>query len=168
MRLLLYFLLVEAKQRLQIGEGAGQHLKEIKHREPPQRGGQITGGRFAIVSQVAPAEAGSRSTSTTRKMNGSMFSRRATFWIGGKVIVALEGSFVFGPRGIPRTIVVSSSESRFCQAPSPPAAKTLCVNSPSRLLRSLHHRPLPNRPPWKRSSPPRPDTESKSRAARHS
>ncbi len=42
-----------------------------------------------------------------------------TFWIGGDVIKAPAGSFVFGPRGIPHTFLVSSAEARFLLVTEP-------------------------------------------------
>jgi quercetin dioxygenase-like cupin family protein len=36
-----------------------------------------------------------------------------TFWVGGKVVTAPAGSFVYGPREIPHTFVVTSSVARF-------------------------------------------------------
>ena len=42
-----------------------------------------------------------------------------TFWVGGKVIRAEAGAFVYGPRGIPHTFVVSSAEARFLLVTEP-------------------------------------------------
>ena len=42
-----------------------------------------------------------------------------TFWVGGQVITASAGSFVYGPRGIPHTFIVSSSEARFLLVTEP-------------------------------------------------
>ena len=42
-----------------------------------------------------------------------------TFWVGGEVIDAPAGSFVYGPRGIPHTFVVSSAEARFLLVTEP-------------------------------------------------
>ena len=36
-----------------------------------------------------------------------------TFWVGGETIAAPAGSFVYGPRGIPHTFLVTSEEARF-------------------------------------------------------
>jgi len=36
-----------------------------------------------------------------------------TFWIDGRVIAAPAGSFVYGPRNIPHTLVVASPTARF-------------------------------------------------------
>jgi quercetin dioxygenase-like cupin family protein len=42
-----------------------------------------------------------------------------TFWVGGEVITAPAGSFVYGPRGIPHTFTVSSAEARFLLVTEP-------------------------------------------------
>jgi len=42
-----------------------------------------------------------------------------TFWVGGKVIVAPAGSFVYGPRDIAHTFVVTSTEARFLMVTEP-------------------------------------------------
>ena len=42
-----------------------------------------------------------------------------TFWVGGQVIVAGAGSFVYGPRDIPHTFAVSSDTARFLLVTEP-------------------------------------------------
>jgi quercetin dioxygenase-like cupin family protein len=42
-----------------------------------------------------------------------------TFWVGGEVITAPAGSFVYGPRGIAHTFIVSSTEARFLLVTEP-------------------------------------------------
>ena len=42
-----------------------------------------------------------------------------TFWVGGEVIDAPAGSFVYGPRGVPHTFMVSSPEARFLLVTEP-------------------------------------------------
>jgi glyoxylate utilization-related uncharacterized protein len=42
-----------------------------------------------------------------------------TFWVGGKVIVAGAGSFVYGPRDIPHTFMVTSPQARFLLVTEP-------------------------------------------------
>jgi quercetin dioxygenase-like cupin family protein len=42
-----------------------------------------------------------------------------TFWVGGETIVASAGTFVFGPKGIPHTFMVSSDEARFLLVTEP-------------------------------------------------
>ena len=42
-----------------------------------------------------------------------------TFWVGGQVITAPAGSFVYGPRDIPHTFIVSSEQARFLLVTEP-------------------------------------------------
>ncbi len=42
-----------------------------------------------------------------------------TFWVGGEVIVAAAGAFVFGPKDIAHTFIVSSDEARFLLVTEP-------------------------------------------------
>src|SRR5207247_2889369 len=42
-----------------------------------------------------------------------------TFWVGGQLTDAPEGSFVYGPRGIPHTFTVTSPEARFLLVTEP-------------------------------------------------
>ena len=42
-----------------------------------------------------------------------------TFWVGGEVIEAPAGSFVYGPRDVPHTFIVSSPEARFLLVAEP-------------------------------------------------
>src|SRR5256714_12018755 len=42
-----------------------------------------------------------------------------SFWVGGRVIDATQGSFVYGPHGIPHTFTVTSSQARFLLVTEP-------------------------------------------------
>lgn len=42
-----------------------------------------------------------------------------TFWVGGETIVAPAGSFVYGPRDVPHTFVVTSPQARFLMVTEP-------------------------------------------------
>ena len=42
-----------------------------------------------------------------------------TFWVGGRLIEAPAGSFVYGPRDIPHTFTVTSPEARFLLVTEP-------------------------------------------------
>jgi len=42
-----------------------------------------------------------------------------TFWVGGQLFDATAGSFVYGPRDVPHTFVVTSREARFILAAEP-------------------------------------------------
>ena len=44
-----------------------------------------------------------------------------TFWVGGEVVVAPAGSFVYGPRDVQHTFLVTSAEARFLMVTEPAA-----------------------------------------------
>jgi quercetin dioxygenase-like cupin family protein len=73
-----------------------------------------TGGAVAVIEQRAARGAGSplhvhhREDEWFYVIEGTL-----TFWVGGDVIEAPAGSFVYGPRDIPHTFVVSSEEAHF-------------------------------------------------------
>ena len=48
-----------------------------------------------------------------------MIEGELTFWVGGETIAAPAGSFVFGPREIPHTFIVSSEQARFLLVAEP-------------------------------------------------
>jgi quercetin dioxygenase-like cupin family protein len=76
--------------------------------------GETTGGRCAIIEFHAPRGNGAPLHMHTREDEWFyVLEGELTFWIGGRVIKAAAGAFVYGPRGVPHTFVVSSEESRF-------------------------------------------------------
>jgi quercetin dioxygenase-like cupin family protein len=81
---------------------------------------ETTDGRVAVIEHLAPLGAGSplhvhhREDEWFYVIEGAL-----TFWVGGEVIEAPAGSFVFGPRDIPHTFLVSSPEARFLLVAEP-------------------------------------------------
>ncbi len=81
---------------------------------------KTTSGRVAVIEHLAPQGSGSplhihhREDEWFYVIDGEL-----TLWVGGKVIVAPAGSFVFGPRGIPHTFTVTSAEARFLLVTEP-------------------------------------------------
>jgi quercetin dioxygenase-like cupin family protein len=81
---------------------------------------QTTDGRVAVVEHLASQGAGSplhvhhREDEWFYVIDGEL-----TFWVGGQVINAPAGSFVYGPREIPHTFIVSSAEARFLLVTEP-------------------------------------------------
>jgi quercetin dioxygenase-like cupin family protein len=81
---------------------------------------ETTAGRVAVIEQLAPQGAGSplhvhhREDEWFYVIEGTL-----TFWVGGEVIDAPAGSFVYGPRDIPHTFIVSSPEARFLLVTEP-------------------------------------------------
>jgi quercetin dioxygenase-like cupin family protein len=59
-----------------------------------------------------------------------------TLWVGGETIVAPAGSFVWGPRDVPHTFVVTSPEARFLMVtdPAPFADFVRALSEPAQAL----------------------------------
>jgi quercetin dioxygenase-like cupin family protein len=75
---------------------------------------ESTGGRVGVTESLAPR--GSGSPLHVHHNEDEWFyviEGELTFWVGGEVISAPAGSFVFGPRNIPHTFMVSSEQARF-------------------------------------------------------
>ncbi|MCW3039911.1 MAG: cupin protein [Solirubrobacterales bacterium] len=81
---------------------------------------EATGGRVGVSETLAPRGTGSPLHVHRNEdewfyiMDGEL-----TFWIDGQVIVAPAGSFVYGPKDVPHTFIVSSDVARFVLVAEP-------------------------------------------------
>jgi quercetin dioxygenase-like cupin family protein len=76
--------------------------------------GETTAGRVAVTENWAPR--GHGSPLHVHRNEDEWFyvlSGELTFWIDGRVTTATAGSFVYGPRDVPHTFIVTSEEARF-------------------------------------------------------
>ena len=81
---------------------------------------ETTGGRVAVIEHRAPQGSGSPLHLHRNEDEWFYVTEGAlTFWVGGSVIEATAGSFVYGPRGIPHTFTVTSPEARFLLVAEP-------------------------------------------------
>ena len=73
-----------------------------------------TSGRMAVVEHLSPRGSGSP-LHVHRNEDESFYvlEGELTLWVDGQTIVAQAGSFVYGPRDVPHTFIVSSEEARF-------------------------------------------------------
>jgi quercetin dioxygenase-like cupin family protein len=81
---------------------------------------ETTAGRVAVIEHLAPHGAGS--PLHVHRDEDEWFyviEGQLTFWVGGTVIEAPAGSFVYGPRGVAHTFTVSSPEARFLLVAEP-------------------------------------------------
>jgi quercetin dioxygenase-like cupin family protein len=81
---------------------------------------KTTDGRVAVIEHLAPL--GSGSPLHVHRREDEWFyviEGELTFWVGGEIIQAPAGSFVYGPRDIPHTFQVSSETARFLLVTEP-------------------------------------------------
>jgi quercetin dioxygenase-like cupin family protein len=108
---------------------------------------ETSAGRVMVTENLAARGAGSplhvhhREDEWFYVMDGEL-----TFWVGGQVIEAPAGSFVYGPREIPHTFTVSSEQAHFLLVTEPAGLegmlRTLGEPAPS-----LTIPPAPTEPP---------------------
>lgn len=79
-----------------------------------------TDGRVFVTEQYAPRGAGSPLHIHRREDEWFyVLEGELTFWVGGRVITASAGAFVYGPRDVAHTFVVSSETARFLLVTEP-------------------------------------------------
>jgi hypothetical protein len=69
-----------------------------------------------VSSSSPPEPSACRARPSAHVLEGEL-----TFWVGGEIVVAGPGGFVYGPRDIPHTFTVSSEEARFLLVTHPGA-----------------------------------------------
>ena len=94
--------------------GEGESLWFLGAHVSVKASSETTAGRVDVIEHLAPRGAGSPLHVHTREDEWFYVIEGAlTFWVGGQVIDAPAGSFVYGPRGIAHTFLVSSERARF-------------------------------------------------------
>ena len=81
---------------------------------------ETTDGRVAVLEFLWPQGGGS--PLHVHRNEDEWFyviEGELTLWVGGEVVVAPAGSFVYGPRDIPHTFLVTSTEARFLMVTEP-------------------------------------------------
>ena len=102
------------------GSSEGEHLWFFGGLTTIKADGAGTGGRSMVTEQLAPR--GSGSPLHVHHNEDEWFyviEGELTIWVAGKTVVADAGSFVFGPRDVPHTFVVSSEQARFLLVTEP-------------------------------------------------
>src|SRR5206468_10432449 len=81
---------------------------------------ETTEGRVAVIEHLAPQGAGSPLHVHHNEDEWFYITEgELAFWVGGQLTDAPAGSFVYGPRGIPHTFMVTSPEARFLLVTEP-------------------------------------------------
>jgi quercetin dioxygenase-like cupin family protein len=102
------------------GPGEGEHLWFFGGLTTIKADGAETGGRVMVTEQLMPR--GSGSPLHVHHNEDEWFyvlEGELTIWVEGTTIPAGAGSFVFGPRDVPHTFVVSSEQARFLLVTEP-------------------------------------------------
>jgi len=106
-----------------------------------------TAGGVAVVEHLAPG--GSGSPLHVHRNEDEWFyviDGELTFWVGGRVISAAAGAFVYGPRNVPHTFLVASPMARFLVVAEPGGFE--------KFLRELSQPALTPTPPPPATEPP--------------
>lgn len=108
---------------------------------------ETTAGAVSVIEHVGPRGGGSpRHVHRNDDEWFYVLEGELTFWIGGEITIAPAGSFVYGPRGIPHTFVVSSDTARFLLV-TEPAGLDQFIRAFSEPADELVIPPAPTEPP---------------------
>jgi quercetin dioxygenase-like cupin family protein len=106
-----------------------------------------TGGRVAVIEHLGPRGAGSPLHVHRREDEWFYVTEgEVTFWVGGRVIRAPAGAFVYGPRDVPHTFEVASERARFLLVAEPAGFEEL-VRAAAAPAGALTLPPPPAEPP---------------------
>jgi quercetin dioxygenase-like cupin family protein len=103
-----------------VGPGEGDAYWFLGTLATIQASSENTGGAVAVIEHLAPQGSGSPLHVHSREDEWFyVIEGELTFWVDGRRSVAHAGSFVFGPKGLPHTFVVSSPTARFLLVTQP-------------------------------------------------
>lgn len=102
------------------GPGEGEHLWFFGGLTTIKADHTGSAGSATVTEQLAPRGVGSplhvhhNENEWFYVLEGEL-----TIWVSGRTVVAGAGSFVFGPRDVPHTFIVSSEQARFLLVTEP-------------------------------------------------
>jgi quercetin dioxygenase-like cupin family protein len=138
---------VSAVAPIGLAPGAGEALWFLGTLVTVKSSAETTGGGVAVLEHLAPRGAGSPLHVHQREDEWFyVLEGELTFWVGGDVIVAPAGAFVYGPRGVPHTFIVSSERARFLLV-AEPAGFEAFVRAVADPATELSIPPAPTDPP---------------------
>lgn len=108
---------------------------------------ESTAGRVGVTETLAPRASGSPLHVHHNEDEWFyVIEGELTVWVGGQVIVAPAGSFVYGPQDIPHTFTVTSDQARFLLVVEPAGFENF-VRTLSEPAARLEIPPAPTEPP---------------------
>jgi quercetin dioxygenase-like cupin family protein len=129
------------------GPGEGESLWFLGNLATIKSSAETTGGGVAVIEHLSPQGSGSPLHVHSREDEWFyVLEGELTFWVGGEVSVAPAGTFVFGPKGVPHTFVVSSEQARFLLV-AEPAGFERFVRAVGEPAARLEIPPAPTEPP---------------------
>ena len=103
-----------------LGPNQGESLWFLGSHVSIKASAETTAGRVAVIEHLSPRGAGSPLHVHHREDEWFyVIEGELTLWVGGQVINAPAGSFVYGPRDIPHTFTVSSETARYLLVTEP-------------------------------------------------
>ncbi len=96
------------------GPGDGDHVWFFGGLTTIKADGDGTAGRVMVTENLMPRGSGTPLHVHHREDEWFyVLEGEVTFWVDGTTIVAPAGAFVYGPREVPHTFLVSSDQARF-------------------------------------------------------
>lgn len=103
-----------------LGPGQGESLWFLGSHVSIKASADNTAGRVAVIEHLTPRGLGSPLHVHHREDEWFyVIEGELTVWVGGRIINAPAGSFVYGPRDIPHTFTVSSETARYLLVTEP-------------------------------------------------
>ena len=103
-----------------LGPNQGESLWFLGSHVLIKASAETTAGRVAVIEHLTPRGLGSPLHVHHREDEWFyVIEGELTVWVGGRVINAPAGSFVYGPRDIPHTFMVSSETARYLLVTEP-------------------------------------------------
>jgi quercetin dioxygenase-like cupin family protein len=103
-----------------LGPNEGESLWFLGSHCSIKASADTTAGRVAVIEHMTPRGLGSPLHVHHREDEWFyVIEGELTVWVGGQVINAPAGSFVYGPRDIPHTFMVSSETARYLLVTEP-------------------------------------------------
>src|SRR5580698_4107269 len=107
-------------ESIALAEGEGEAIWAFGVLATIKASSETTAGRVAVIEHLGPEGAGSPLHVHRREDEWFyVIEGELRFWVGGDVIDAPAGSFVYGPRDVPHTFIISSPQARFLLVTEP-------------------------------------------------